>query len=121
MNISYFTTYPLLIASFIAIVFFAYTLIRGGDRVKINPQDAIDTQGEIVKIRSSSGENSAFINVIITVKFDTSDNVTVTSEGTAVIDVTKIPEYQKGKMISLIYSKSDPKKIKIKVPSPLNK
>ncbi|WBF45538.1 DUF3592 domain-containing protein [Serratia rubidaea] len=121
MNLSYFTTYPLLAISFIAMVFFVYALIRGGSGVKISPQDAVDTQGEIVSIRSSSGENSAFVNVLITVRFNTFDKKIITSEGRAVIDVTKLTEYKKGDSIPLTYSRLDPKKIKIKIKSPLDK
>ena len=122
MNISYFTTYPLIFISSIALIFFIYAIIKastGG--VKIDPEDAIDTQGEIVSIRSTSGENSAFINVVIQVKFTTRQNRVITTEGTSVIDVVKIPEYQKGTMVPLVYSKSDPKKIKLKIKSPLER
>ncbi|BFO12662.1 hypothetical protein GGER_51720 [Serratia rubidaea] len=101
--------------------FFVYALIRGGSGVKISPQDAVDTQGEIVSIRSSSGENSAFVNVLITVRFNTFDKKIITSEGRAVIDVTKLTEYKKGDSIPLTYSRIDPKKIKIKIKSPLDK
>ena len=119
MNISYFTTYPLLFISFIVICFFIYALIRSGNSVKIDPQDANETQGEIINIRSSSGGNSAFINVVIQVRFATTDNKIVTSEGSAVIDIVKIPQYQKGTKVPLIYSKKDPKIIKLKILSPL--
>lgn len=119
MNISYFTTYPLLFISFIVICFFIYALIRSDNSVKIDPQDANETQGEIINIRSSSGGNSAFINVVIQVRFATTDNKIVTSEGSAVIDIVKIPQYQKGTKVPLIYSKKDPKIIKLKILSPL--
>ncbi|MGY5956732.1 DUF3592 domain-containing protein [Kosakonia sp. BK9b] len=122
MNISYFTTYPLLFISAIALIFFIYGIIKASTNgVRIDPEDAIDTQGEIISIRSTSGENSAFINVVIQVKFTTRDNKTITSEGTSVIDVVKIPEYQKGAIVPLVYSKSDPKKIKFKIKSPLER
>lgn len=116
MNISYFTTYPLIFISSIALIFFVYAIIKastGG--FKIDPEDAIDTQGEIVSIRSASGENSAFINVVIQVKFTTRQNRVIITEGTSVIDVVQISEYQKGAMVPLVYSKSDPKKIKFKI------
>lgn len=122
MNISYFTTYPLIFISSIALIFFIYAIIKastGG--VKIDPEDAIDTQGEIVSIRSTSGENSAFINVVIQVEFTTRQNRVIITEGTSVIDVVKISEYQKGTMVPLVYSKSDPKKIKFKIKSPLER
>ncbi len=87
--------------------------------MRIDPLDANETQGEIVNIRSSSGENSAFINVVIQVRFTTADQKIVTSEGSAVIDVVKIPQYQKGAKVPLIYSEKDPKIIKLKILSPL--
>ncbi|AUP76573.1 hypothetical protein CWS02_11690 [Enterobacter sp. EA-1] len=103
-------------------IFFVYAIIKartGG--VKIDPEDAIDTQGEIVSIRSTSGENSAFINVVIQVEFTTRQNRVIITEGTSVIDVVKISEYQKGTMVPLVYSKSDPQKIKFKIKLPLER
>lgn len=98
MAISYFVTYPLLVVFFGMFVFFVYNIIMAGrGAVKIDPTDAGQAQGEIVNIRSSSGENSAFI------------------------DVVKIPEYQKGVKVPVTYSKKEPKKIKINFPSPLDK
>lgn len=54
-------------------------------------------------------------------KFVTADHKIVNTEGKAVIDVVKIPEYQKGVKVPVTYSKKEPKKIKINFPSPLDK
>lgn len=122
MAISYFVTYPLLVVFFGMFVFFVYNIIMAGrGAVKIDPTDAGQAQGEIVNIRSSSGENSAFINAIIQVRFITADHKIVNTEGKAVIDIVKIPEYQKGVNVPVTYSKKEPKKIKINIPSPLDK
>ncbi|MDN2486480.1 hypothetical protein MML63_12675 [Kosakonia sacchari] len=122
MYISYFVTYPLLVVFFGMFVFFVYNIIMAGrGTVKIDAADAVEAQGEIVNIRSSSGENSAFINVVIQVRFITTDHKIVNTEGKAVIDVVKIPEYKKGIKVPLIYSRKEPKKIKLKIPSPLDK
>lgn len=122
MYITYFVTYPLLVFFFCMFVFFVYNIVMAGRHsVKIDPADAVETHGEIVNIRSSSGENSAFINVIIQVRFITSDHKIINTEGKAVIDVVKIPEYPKGAKVPLIYSRKDPRKIKLKIPSPLER
>ncbi|ANR77100.1 hypothetical protein BBB57_01810 [Kosakonia sacchari] len=122
MAISYFVTYPLLVVFLGMFVFFVYNIIMAGrGAVKIDPADAGQAQGEIINVCSSSGENSAFINAIIQVRFITADHKIVNTEGKAVIDVVKVPEYQKGAKVPLIYSRKDPKKIKLKIPSPLDK
>ncbi|MCL6745326.1 hypothetical protein [Kosakonia sp. R1.Fl] len=122
MAISYFVTYPLLVIFFGIFVFFVYNIIMAGrGAVKIDPTDAGQAQGEIVNIRSSSGENSAFINVLIQVRFITADHKIVNTEGKAVIDAVKVSEYQKGTKLPLTYSKKEPKKIKINIPYPLDR
>lgn len=122
MAISYFVTYPLLVVFFGMFFFFVYNIIMAGrGSVKIDPTDAGQAQGEIVNIRSSSGENSAFINVNIQVRFITADHKIVNTEGKAVIDAVKVTEYQKGTKVPLTYSKKEPKKIKINIPSSLDK
>lgn len=121
MNISYFTTYPLLLVSFAALLFFIFSIVKANRTNNISPNDAIETQGTIVDIRSSSGENSAFVNVVIRVEFNTQANTRVISEGRATIDVVKIPQYQAGATVPLIYSRENPKKIRLKIPSPLKR
>lgn len=120
MTITYFVTYPLMFLFFCLFLFFVYCIVRAGnDGVKISPTEARQAQGQIVSIRSSTGENSAFLNVIIKVTFLTSDNKSVVSEGKAVIDAVKLAEYQKGCSVPLIYSLSDPTKIKLQIRSSL--
>ena len=117
----YFTTYPLIFISMVALVFFGYAIFKASGGTKIDPEDAVVTNAEIIDIRSSSGENSGFINVVIQVKFTTRDMKTILSEGDAVIDVVKLPQYQNGTIIPIIYSRIDPQKVKLKIPSPLVK
>ncbi len=122
MYISYFVTYPLLAFFLGMFIFFCYTFITAGrDAVNIEPEDSVDGYGEIVQIRSSSGGNASFINVIIQVKLITANNKVINAEGKAVIDVTNIPEYQPGAKVPLVYSRKDPKKVKFKIPSPLDR
>ena len=122
MYISYFVTYPLLAFFLGMFIFFCYTFIMAGrDAVNIEPEDSVDGYGEILQIRSSSGGNASFINVIIQVKLITANNKVINAEGKAVIDVTNIPEYQPGAKVPLVYSRKDPKKVKFKIPSPLDR
>jgi hypothetical protein len=55
------------------------------------------------------------------VKLITANDKVVNTVGKAVIDVTKIAEYQKGAKVPLVYSRKDPMKIKLKIPSPLDR
>ncbi|WP_438917775.1 hypothetical protein ACSX9W_11225 [Kosakonia cowanii] len=120
--ISYFVTYPLLVLFLGMFAFFCYNFIMAGrDAVTIEPEDSVEAYGEIIKIRSTSGGNASFVNVLIQVKLITANDKVVNTEGKAVIDVIKIAEYQKGAKVPLVYSRKDPMKIKLNIPSPLDR
>ena len=51
----------------------------------------------------------------------TANDKVANTEGKAVIDVIKIAEYQKGVKVPLVHSRKDPVKIKLKIPSPLER
>jgi hypothetical protein len=95
--------------------------MAGRDAVTIEPEDSVEAYGEIIKIRSTSGGNASFVNVLIQVKLITANDKVVNTEGKAVIDVIKIAEYQKGAKVPLVYSRKDPVKIRLKIPSPLDR
>jgi hypothetical protein len=95
--------------------------MAGRDAVTIEPEDSVEGYGEIINIRSTSGGNASFVNVLIQVKLITANDKVVNTEGKAVIDVIKIAAYQKGAKVPLVYSRKDPMKIKLKIPSPLDR
>lgn len=120
---TYFVMYPLLAFTLVVfgVVIYAMvsTSIKSGEDGKPR-RNGIETMGQIVAIKSMPGENSGFINVVITAKYlNRKSGKEYEGEAKAVIDATRVTDYQPGKEIKLIYNTAKPEKIFLQIPNPL--
>lgn len=81
--------------------------------------NGVDTQAVITNAYGRSGGNSGFINVTLTLEFRTENGEDVKIKKDSVINSVEVSKYQPGAKVKIRYYKSDPKKIILDIPNPL--
>lgn len=81
--------------------------------------NGVDTQAVITNAYGRSGGNSGFINVTLTLEFRTENGESIKIKKDSVINSMEVSKYQPGTKIKIRYYKSDPEKIIVDIPNPL--